>query len=208
MKRVIAFILFASIAGTSGIAFARPPSTLLIVPDRLAMIRFAFDMQSLRQADVVCWREAQDGEPLRLFYWTKGKWNPLSTNQFRTLSFLPRPPDKILFLGLRSPALEKLLDRPNIAVVESFDTSVLANHLDPFYSFSPEEWRLLSRRYGFMIYDLNAPRRQQSRYGDTPPPDWPAGSRKPPVIFQTPPPPAQIQEAPVPASPATPAPTE
>ncbi len=195
MKRLAVFLLFASLSHAQGL-FPKTPSTLLIVPDRLAIIRFAFDMQALRKADVACWREVQDGESLLLYYWSQGKWQPISTDQFRSLSFLPRPPDKIIFLGLRAPVLEQWLDRPGLVTIESFDAAVLANHLDPYYAFTPEEWRLLSRRYGFMVYDLNASRRQQSRYGSTPPPGWPATPRKPPVIFQTPPPPATIREEP------------
>jgi|GEM_PF-6420121 len=206
MKRLVAFFLLCMVARAGSLALPRTPSTLLIVPDRLAIIRFAFDMKALRQAEVVCWRESQEGAALRLFYWKAPQWQPISTEAFRTLSFLPRTPDKIIVLGLRPEGLETLLDRGDLAFIESFDAAVLTNHLDPFYAFSPEEWRLLSRRYGFMTVDLNAQRREQSRYSSTPPPDKP-GRRLPPVIFRTPAPPATVQEAPQ-TSPPEPAPVE
>jgi hypothetical protein len=170
---------------------AQPVSTLLVVPARLRMVQLAFDMQSLRNAEVVSWRATDDPEAPELNYWTGREWQPLSLAEFRSGACLARKPQKVIFMGLETPAvLEEAPELPPVARFETFDPAMLVNNLDAFYSFSASEWKLLSKRYGFMLRDVNARVREQNRYA-TPPPKEP-GQKRSPVKFDKNPPAAQV----------------
>ncbi|MFO7535626.1 MAG: hypothetical protein R6X19_08095 [Kiritimatiellia bacterium] len=170
---------------------AQPASTLLVVPARLRMVQLAFDMQSLRNAEVVSWRVTEDPEAPELNYWTGREWRPLTLAEFRSGARLARKPQKVIFMGLETPAvLEESTDFPPIARFETFDPAMLVNNLDAFYSFSAGEWKLLSKRYGFMLRDVNARVREQNRYA-TPPPREP-GQKRTPVKFDKNPPAAEV----------------
>ena len=174
---------------------AEPVSALLVVPARLRMVQLAFDLQSLRQAEVVSWRESGDAESPDLFYWKNNAWSPITLDQFRDLSFLKNPPPKVIFMGLDTPAvLIDSTDLPGVVRFETFDAAQLVNNLDAFYAFTNREWDLLSKRYGFLLRDVNAKIREQHRYAK-PPPESASGSRPPPVLFDKNPPPAEVLDA-------------
>ncbi len=193
-SRYLALPLAALLMASAALQAAQPAPlhTLLVVPARLRMVQLAFDMQSLRQADVVSWRVDGDAEAPELFYWNGKAWTPITLDQFRTCSYLKVKPQKIIFLGLDTPsALTESTDLPGIARFETFDAAQLVNNLDGFYAFSDREWSLLSTRYGFMLRDVNARVREQNRYA-RPPPQPASGSRPAPVLFDKNPPPAEV----------------
>lgn len=170
---------------------AEPVSTLLVVPARLRMIQLAFDMQSLRNAEVVSWSATDDPEAPGLNYWTGREWQPLTLAEFRSGSRLARKPQKVIFMGLETPAvLAEMPNLPPIARFETFDPAMLVNNLDAFYSFSEGEWKLLSKRYGFVLRDVNAKVREQNRYVNPPASKEP--QRRSPIHFEKNPPPAEV----------------
>ncbi len=196
LPAIMAIVLLVPLA----LQAAESTATLLVVPARIRMIQLAFDMQSLRQAEVVAWRTTADPGSPELNYWTGKSWVPITLEQFQKGSALARKPQKVIFLGLDTPpVLVEASDLPGIARFETFDPAVLVNNLDAFYAFSPAEWRLLSKRYGFMLRDVNARVRQQNRY-DNPPPPVEEGPRRPPVLFENNPPPAKVIRAPHPVA--------
>lgn len=171
---------------------AEPVATLLVVPARQRMIQLAFDMQSLRRAEVVAWRATANPESPELNHWNGKSWDPITLSQFQKGDGFARQPQKVIFMGLETPSsLVELQDLPGVARFETFDPAVLVNNLDAFYAFTPGEWRLLSKRYGFMLKDMNERVRQQNRYANPPPPVDP-GPKRPPVIFDKNPPPAKV----------------
>jgi hypothetical protein len=179
---------------------APPVTTLLVVPARQRMIQIAFDMQSLRRAEVVSWRVTADPEAPELNYWNGTSWDPITLEQFQKSSNLASKPQKVIFMGLDIPAvLAEMPDLPGVARFETYDPAVLVNNLDAFYAFSPGEWRLLSVRYNFVLRDVNERVRQQNRY-NRPPPPVEKGPKRPPVVFEKNPPPAKVlRTAPAPA---------
>jgi hypothetical protein len=167
-------------------------NTLLVVPARQRMIQLAFDMQSLRNAEVVCWRATSNPDAPLLSRWTGKIWEPITLAQFRSGDALARKPQKTIFMGLDTPTSLTDASLPGIARFETFDTAMLVNNLDAFYAFTDSEWRLLSKRYGFMLRDTNARIRQQNRYKQ-PPPQEPV-SKRTPVRFDKDPAPATVIE--------------
>jgi hypothetical protein len=170
-------------------------STLLVVPSRQTMIQLAFDMQSLRQAEVVCWQPGPSPDSPVLNYWNEKakKWDALTIEQFKSHARLPQKPQKIIFIGLDTPPVLTECFPSGIARFETFDRAMLVNNLDAFYSFSNGEWRLLSKRYNFMIRDVNEKLRSRNRYAN-PPASEGAKSKRQPVIFDKNPPPAEVIE--------------
>ncbi len=185
-------ILAAALLIPLALQAAAPLPTLLVVPARQMMIQLAFDMQSLRQADVVSWRTTTDPESPELNYWDGKNWQPLTLDQFQKGDRLARKPQKVIFMGLDIPA--SLVESPTLPAVarfETYDPAVLVNNLDAFYAFTAGEWRLLSKRYGFMLRDVNERVRQQNRYVRPPPPAE-TGPKRPPIRFDKNPPPAEV----------------
>jgi hypothetical protein len=171
---------------------AEPLATLLVVPARQRMIQIAFDMQSLRRAEVVSWRATDNPETPELNYWDGKKWEPLSLNEFAKGSRLSRKPQKVIFIGLGTPTvLVELPNLPGIARFETYDPAVIINNLDAFYAFSPGEWRLLKKRYDFVLRDVNEKVRMQNRYANPPPPVE-TGPKRPPIRFEKNPPRAEV----------------
>lgn len=197
MKKVtLPAMLAAALLLPLALQAAEPVNTLLVVPARQRMIQIAFDMQSLRHAEVVSWLATADPESPELNYWTGTEWKPISLEQFRKGTPLARKPQKVIFMGLDIPAV--LADRPELPAVarfETFDPAVLVNNLDAFYAFTPGEWRLLSVRYGFVVRDVNERLRQQNRY-NTPHPPVDKGPKRPPVVFDKAPAPAKVIHTP------------
>ena len=169
---------------------AEPLNTLLVVPARLRLIQLAFDMQSLRNAEVVSWRATADPSDPELNYWTGREWKPISLNQFRSAEPLVRKPKKTIFLGFEAPAVLTEAPLPGIARFETVDMAELVNNLNAFYAFSDGEWRLLKKRYDFTLYDANARLREQNPYSQ-PRPEEPKVKRSP-VLFDKNPPPAKV----------------
>lgn len=192
-------LLFPCVASAAG-----KLNTLLVVPARKQMVQLAFDMQSLRQADVVSWSPASGSEEPLLYYWIGDKWEPLSLDQFRSASYLSRKPQKTIFIGPDTPALLTEAQGSGIARFETFDTAVLVNNLNDFYAFSDGEWRLLSKRYNFVLRDTNAQLREQSRTYQPGPEK--TSTRQAPVTFNNPPPATVIQVKLSPVKKTTPAP--
>jgi hypothetical protein len=198
------FALLAGLAVSLLLPFAASAAeavnTLLVVPARQRMVQLAFDMQSLRHAEVISWRAGAGADAPELNYWTGQVWAPLTLAQFRSGEKLARKPQKTIFIGLDTPAVLTEAPLPGIARFETFDTAVLVNNLDAFYAFSDSEWRLLSKRYSFMLRDTNARLRQQNRYAQ-PPPEEPKSKRNP-ILFDKSPSPAKVTPAKI-ARPAT-----
>ncbi len=191
------FTLLAGLAVSLLLPFtasaAEPLNTLLVVPARQRMVQLAFDMQSLRHAEVVSWRASSGADSPELNYWTGQTWAPITLAQFRSGEKLVRKPQKTIFIGLDTPAVLTEATLPGIARFETFDTAMLVNNLDAFYAFSDAEWRLLSKRYSFMLRDTNARLRQQNRYAQ-PPPEEPKAKRNP-ILFDKNPAPAKVTPA-------------
>ena len=134
--RVAALVLFPAL-----LSAAEPLRALVVVPARLRMIQIAFDMQSLRQADVVSWRETDDPENPALFAWSGRDWNAITLEAFQSASFLKAPPQKVIFLGLDTPeTLAESASGPGVVRFETFDAAQVVNNLDAFYNFSDSIW--------------------------------------------------------------------
>jgi hypothetical protein len=195
MKKSILAALASLMLLPVALQAAESLSTLLIVPSRQNMIQLAFDMQSLRKAEVVCWQPGPSPDAPGLNYWhEKGKkWDPITLEQFKTHAKLAQKPQKIIFIGLDTPSVLTECFPSGIARFETFDRAMLVNNLDAFYSFSNSEWRLLSKRYHFMIRDVNEKLRSQNRYANPPTPGE-STPKRPPVIFDKNPPAAEVIE--------------
>ena len=170
---------------------AEPLATLLVVPARQVMVQLAFDIQSIRKADVVSWRATSDPEAPELNHWDGKKWDTITLEQFKKGMGLARKPQKVIFMGLDTPSvLTELPELPGVVRFETFDPATLVNNLDAFYAFSNGEWRWLSTKYSFMLRDVNAKVREQNRY-NKPPQEEPVPKR-PPVLFEKNPAPADV----------------
>jgi hypothetical protein len=144
-------------------------SAVLVVPNRYTLVQFAFDMLRLRPVRIVAYGlKEKTGEPV-IFLWkpATGTWDRMQPGDYSSgfgLSAAPvvivRDTDGMPPVFDTAPAWSsdmKLLDTP--------DTTALANMMNDRLHFSADEWRWLAPRYGLKIRDLNDERRRYGRYG-------------------------------------------
>jgi len=145
--------------------------TVLVVPARHTVVRFAFDIAAIRDVTLVAYGgETPQGEQL-LHVWNAEakKWTFLSMDEFSFGQFLPDVPDTVILIGAsrdmpefitaNAPAAKRVINIPSI------NPMPMANRLNERMRFSPREWRMLAKRHGLKIKDLNEERRRYGRYG-------------------------------------------
>jgi len=193
---------------SANVSYRRSSETLLIVPARPAVLQLAFDLARMRDVMLVSFRtmvpsatgEALPASPTQgkadadkplLHIWTGSDWQYLAFDDFCSLRFVTSPPGKVIVIGDDQTVPKALLQgmswADKIERLPSMNAADLINGLDPYFQFSPREWKRWADSYGLKLEGANAPQAKQSpeasasRPGkDDVPPAAPAAKRAAP----------------------------
>ena len=175
LKRSLRVCSIGLLLGLATAAWAEPatgPEALLVVPARYRMIDMAFSLQALRPVVVVSYKWNDKTQPPELYLWSRAQWSPLTLDYYRSGQFLTAAPQAVVFVGRDLPPEVTALQPQHgrVLTLETFDLATIVNSLDAVFAFDSGEWTWLANRYSFLLTDLNANARQQSRYDKPRPP--------------------------------------
>lgn len=183
----MALITALSFVGTPALAADEAPEAVVLIPDRMVMVEYGFNLASLRDVLLVSYRSYEPRNPMLLHVWNGMKWAPVSHEEYRSGGFLPGAPKTVIAIGDQTTMLPDLLAAApewcqNYKHITTLNIGDVVNETGTILGFKDREWKKLAKIYDLSIVDLNAERRKYGKYGP------PAAEKKPP---------AKKEEAPV-----------
>ena len=168
-KRILTLTLV--IMGLTMVLPTVAETILMVVPSRPTAVRFAFDIEAIRKVTLVSYGgETEKGEQL-LHTWDAEakKWVYITLDEFSFCQFLSNVPDTLIIIGSDKDMPEMIVNSAPEAGetirILSINPMPMANRLNEKMLFSPKEWRVLAKRHGLTIEDLNEEKRRYGRYG-------------------------------------------
>ncbi len=148
----------------------KTPRAMIVVPARLAPIRMAQDMATLRPDVVlVSYRGKPNELSPELYFWRNDRWNAISIDDFSEPdSYINKPEVIMIFASgnnIPSVIIEAVTWSDNIEFKNSLDVETMLSSFNEAFAFSEPEFRALASRYGLTLTDTNAQRRKNGRYG-------------------------------------------
>lgn len=173
-----AYKYLALIALLAGLSFTIAPATaadeapeaVLLIPDRMAMVEFGFNLANLRDVLLISYRSYEPRSPMLLHVWNGMKWDPLSHDQYRSGSFMPGEPKTVIAIGDKTTKLPDILAQApkwcqDYKYIDTLIIGDLVNVTGNALGFNNHEWKKMARIYDLSIVDLNADRRKYGKYG-------------------------------------------
>jgi hypothetical protein len=165
-------ISIAALAGCASIGAGRKAQgpTLLVIPARPSVVKFAFDAASLRPMYLVSYDRDKAGAPfLNLWNPEQRQWSRLTVDEYKSGNLFTVPPARALVFG---PETMTPAELGGIAAVcadvtrePGLDRLAMANALNAKLNFTVGEWRTLSERNQLELKDQNTDRRRWGKYG-------------------------------------------
>ncbi len=133
---------------------------LVLLPVRLRPLQAAFDLQRLRGATLMTYREGTAAQTVEVFLWENHAWRLLEPSESEMI-VLACLDTSVFLVGDAKIVPSALAGRlaelaPGHKRVSSLQPVDLFNELDKACSFSKGEWEWLAERHGLTVVDQNA----------------------------------------------------
>jgi hypothetical protein len=144
---------------------------VIVVPARARMVRLGFDLQALRGAALVSYRETD--EPLQplLHVWNRSRreWQQVDVARLTQQSQVPSHPNVVYIIGLPNMIPETLAaalsGATEVRTLNTFSVAEILTAVDREMRFSVAEWQMLGERYNLDVTEINAEQRRWGRFG-------------------------------------------
>ncbi len=167
----LGLIAVAILCITTASAARRNSADVLVVPSRYTIIQFAFDIAALRHLTLVAYDNGENAQEPLLYTWdaNNGAWKRITVDEYAVGAFSAEEPDEMILVGsdelLPAAVIAGASQARNVTRIETLNLMTVANTLHKRLDFSPREWKLLAKRHGLQIKDMNYERRRWGRYG-------------------------------------------
>jgi len=172
--KVVHFVAFAIFLAVCGIAVQtqaaeEAPEAVVLVPDRMLMVEYGFNIARTRDVLLVSYRSYEPRDPLLLHVWDGRKWAPVTIDNYKSGAFLPGAPSVVIAIG-DDTMLPGFLSSapswcPDLRRMPTMNIGELVNQTATILNFRDYEWKAMARIYNLSIVDLNTERRKYGKYG-------------------------------------------
>lgn len=147
---------------------SRGADAVIVVPALPRMVQLGQDLAGMRSVTLLSYRgKLKDAQPL-VHAWTGNEWQYVAFDDFCSMRFMARMPQKVFVIGDDRTAPKALLEGMawpcKIERLTTLNVADLLNGMDPYFKFSSRELKRLAGSYGLEIKDLNAERRASNPY--------------------------------------------